>query len=144
MIAYLPHIDAALNGFATILLVIGYWLIRRRAINAHRNVMLATFAVSVLFLACYLTYHYFAGSKRFPATAPDFVRTFYFVVLLSHIVLAMAVPGLAITTIVFGLRGRWEAHKRWARWTFPIWLYVSITGVVVYVMLYHLYPPIPS
>ena len=136
----LPHINAALNGLATVLLVTGVSLIARGRETAHRRTMLACFAVSTVFLACYLVYHAQAGSKRFPtgAGAPaDWIRYFYYFVLLTHIVLAAAVPMLALITIYLGLKDRRVAHRRLARWTFPIWLYVSITGVVVYVMLYH-------
>jgi uncharacterized membrane protein YozB (DUF420 family) len=138
--AFLPHVNASLNLLATILLVVGYVLIRRRREVAHRRVMLSCFAVSTLFLASYVTYHAAAGSKPFTTEAPAAVRAFYFAVLISHIVLAAAVPVLAIWTIYLGWRDRRAAHRRLARWTFPIWLYVSVTGVIVYLMLYQLYP----
>lgn len=137
----LPHLNASLNGLAAILLVTGYLLIRQRRELAHRRVMLACFAVSVVFLASYLWYHAQVGSTRFPQSAPVAVRMFYLTVLFSHIVLAAAVPVLAVVTIGFGLLDRRIGHRRLARWTFPIWLYVSITGVVVYLMLYHFFPP---
>ncbi|MDP6445221.1 MAG: DUF420 domain-containing protein [Pirellulaceae bacterium] len=136
----LPHVNATLNGLAAALLIVGYLLIKSGRREAHKNTMLASFAVSVLFLICYLIYHALAGSKSFPADAPSSARYFYFFVLITHIVLAGAVPFLAIWTIVLGLRERWERHGRVARWTYPIWLYVSITGVVVYLMLYQLFP----
>jgi putative membrane protein len=136
----LPHVNASLNGLATVLLVIGYLYIRAGKVKTHRNVMLACFAVSVAFLACYLTYHIMlGGSRKFPQYPPPIIRYTYFVVLFSHIVLAALVPFLAITTIVLGLLDRRAAHRKLARWTFPIWLYVSITGVIVYVMLYQVY-----
>lgn len=141
LIHLLPHVNATLNATAAILLVVGYILIRRRQESAHRRVMLLSFAVSVVFLACYLIYHWQAGSTRFPTYPPRGIRIFYLSVLASHIVLAAAVPFLAMGTIVLGLKGRRAAHRRLARWTFPIWLYVSVTGVIVYAMLYHLYPP---
>lgn len=137
----LPHLNASLNGLAAILLVTGYLLIRQRRELAHRRVMLASFAVSVAFLASYLFYHAQVGSTRFPQYPPAVIRTFYLIVLFSHIVLAAAVPVLAVITIGFGLLDRRIAHRRLARWTLPIWLYVSITGVVVYLMLYHFFPP---
>ena len=137
----LPHVNASLNFVATALLVVGYVLIKRRREVAHRNVMLACFAVSVLFLISYLTYHYSAGHVKFPKYPPPAVRYTYFAVLMTHIPLAMTVPFLAIGTIYFGLKDSRNAHRRLARWTFPIWLYVSVTGVVVYLMLYQLYPP---
>ncbi len=141
MVHYLPHVNASLNTLATVLLLIGYAMIRQRREAAHRRVMLSCFVVSVAFLTSYLVYHYQAGSVRFPDYPPTWVRTTYRSILFSHIVLAALVPILAIITIYLGLRNRRKAHRRIARWTFPIWLYVSITGVVVYIMLYQLYPP---
>ena len=136
----LPHLNATLNGLATILLLLGYRLIRQGRELAHKRVMLGCFLISVLFLMSYLTYHYNAGSKHFPDTAPAVVRTAYFFVLITHVVLAAAVPLLAVATIYLGLADKRLAHRRVARWTFPIWLYVSITGVIVYLMLYQLAP----
>jgi len=138
---YLPHLNASLNALATLLLLVGFALIKQGRELGHRRAMLSCFGVSILFLISYLVYHAQAGSKHFPDYPPPGVRTFYFFILLTHIVLAAIVPLLAIATINLGLRDRRPAHRRLARWTFPIWLYVSVTGVVVYVMLYHLYPP---
>ena len=151
----LVHLNAALNALATILLVAGYVLIKRRRPQAHARVMLGAFVVSCFFLISYLAYHWMAGSVKF--THPGTVRYVYLALLASHVVLAAAVPFLAVTTIAFavmglGVRGASKLplevrlrflvrHRKLARWTFPIWLYVSITGVVVYVMLYHLWPP---
>lgn len=132
----LPAVNASLNALATLLLIVGYVLIKRRRELAHKATMLAAFCVSCLFLACYLVYHYHAGSKPFPGEGV--VRTGYLVMLASHIILAAAVPFLAVTTIWLGYADRRAAHRRLARWTFPIWLYVSITGVLIYVMLYRL------
>jgi uncharacterized membrane protein YozB (DUF420 family) len=145
----LPHINASLNAVATLLLVAGYVLIKLRRETAHKWTMLACFGVSVAFLACYLYYHLVVRggeSTKFPAYPPPAIRYGYYAILLSHIVLAATVPFLAIATIWSGLRAehRPEArarHRKWAWWTFPIWLYVSITGVVVYLMVYRLYPP---
>jgi uncharacterized membrane protein YozB (DUF420 family) len=139
----LPHINASLNALATLLLIVGYLQIKRRQEVAHKWTMLACFAVSVVFLACYLTYHFNieGGSKRFPSYPPSFVRYTYFAILASHVVLAAAVPFLAVATIWLGLADRRREHTKLAWWTFPIWLYVSITGVVVYLMLYQIYPP---
>ncbi len=137
---YLPHVNASLNAIATVLLVVGYRLIRLRRERAHKRVMLACFAVSVLFLVSYLVYHAQVGSVRFPDYPPTIVKYVYRTILFSHIILAALVPFLALATIVLGLRDRRVAHRRLARWTFPIWLYVSITGVIVYLMLYQLYP----
>jgi uncharacterized membrane protein YozB (DUF420 family) len=133
----LPAVNATLNGISAVLLAIGYVLIRRRRIQQHRRVMLAAFTVSCLFLVCYVIYHYNAGSKPFPGQGP--VRTVYFFILITHIVLAALVPPMAIVTLVRGLRERFDSHARLARWTLPIWLYVSVTGVIVYWMLYRLY-----
>lgn len=133
--------NASLNGVAGVLLVVGYVLIKQRKEAAHKWTMLSCFGVSALFLASYLTYHFLiGGQKSFSTDTPGVVRMFYFVVLISHIVLAAAVPFLAIATIYFGLKDRRAAHIRLAKWTFPIWLYVSVTGVIVYIMLYQMYP----
>jgi uncharacterized membrane protein YozB (DUF420 family) len=132
----LPALNATLNACAAVLLVIGYVLIRRRKIQAHRRVMLAAFSVSVAFLISYLVYHYNVGSVRFQKTGP--IRTVYLTILLTHTVLAAAVPFLAAISLFRGLTGRFEAHRRISRWTLPIWLYVSVTGVVVYWMLYRM------
>ncbi len=134
--ADLPHLNAALNTVAACLLVWGYVLIRRKKEVAHRRVMLTCFAVSIAFLTSYVVYHWQAGSRRFPAAAPPALRWTYLTILASHVVLAATVPFLALATIILGLCNRRVAHRRLARWTFPIWLYVSITGVMVYVMLY--------
>lgn len=133
----LPHVNASLNGLATVLLVVGYALIKQKRVEAHKRTMLACFAVSTGFLVCYLIYHALHGNQSF--TGQGSIRYFYYTILLSHIVLAATVPILAIGTIVLGLQGKFGAHRRLARWTFPIWLYVSVTGVVVYVMLYQIY-----
>jgi uncharacterized membrane protein YozB (DUF420 family) len=130
----LPAVNAGLNALSGILLLIGYVLIRRRQINRHRNVMIAAFATSVVFLTCYVVYHVQVGSVRFPRQG--FVRTLYYTILITHVTLAATVPVLAIITLSRGLRGRYDKHRRIARWTFPIWLYVSVTGVLVYVLLY--------
>jgi uncharacterized membrane protein YozB (DUF420 family) len=139
-----PHFNASLNALATALLVLGYALIRRRQERAHKWTMLACFAVSVVFLASYVTYHYqLEGvSKSFPSYPPPAVRAGYYAILISHVILAAAVPFLAAATIYTGLSDRRLAHRRLAKWTFPIWLYVSVTGVIVYLMLYQLYPPL--
>ena len=138
----LPHINASLNVMATLLLITGYVAIRRGREVAHKRTMLACFLVSVVFLACYLTYHANTTAvNRFPAYPPTAVRYTYYFILLTHIVLAGFVPLLAIVTIYLGLKDRRTTHRRVAHWTFPIWLYVSITGVAVYLTLYHFYRP---
>jgi putative membrane protein len=132
----LPAVNATLNAAAAVLLVWGWTLIRRRRIAQHRRVMIAAFCVSVLFLISYLVYHFEVGSVRFQRTGT--IRTVYLTILATHTVLAAIVPVLAVLTLIRGLRGRYDNHRRIARWTLPIWLYVSVTGVVVYWMLYRL------
>lgn len=132
----LPTVNALLNGAAAITLVIGWLLIRNGRHEAHRNAMITAVGLSTLFLASYLVYHYQVGSVRF--TGQGAVRTVYFAVLLTHTILAALVPFLVAITLVRALRERFDAHRRIARWTLPIWLYVSITGVIVYLMLYRL------
>jgi uncharacterized membrane protein YozB (DUF420 family) len=135
-VADLPALNATLNGICTILLVIGWTLIRRGRREPHRRVMLAAFATSTVFLVSYLVYHANAGSRPFTGTGA--IRVAYFVILITHIVLAAAVLPLALVTLAQGLRARFDRHRRIARWTLPIWLYVSVTGVIVYLMLYQL------
>ncbi|MSV30667.1 MAG: DUF420 domain-containing protein [Bryobacterales bacterium] len=130
----LPAVNATLNSTAAALLILGYALIRQGRREAHKRVMLAAFAVSTAFLVCYLVYHFQVGSVRYQKTGV--LRTVYLSILLTHTVLAAAVPPLAIITLSRGLGGRIEKHRNIARWTLPIWLYVSVTGVVVYWMLY--------
>ena len=130
----LPAVNASLNAVSGVLLVGGYTLMRLRRIDLHRKVMIAAFATSSLFLVCYLVYHAQVGSVPFPRHG--FVRSLYFTILITHVVLAATVPPLAIITMTRGLQGRYPQHRRIARWTFPIWMYVSVTGVLVYVLLY--------
>ena len=130
----LPAVNATLNGLSGILLAIGYILIRTRRIELHRKVMISAFITSSLFLVCYLVYHAQVGSVRF--TRQGFVRPLYYTILITHVTLAATVVPLAIITLTRGLKGRFVHHKRIARWTFPIWMYVSVTGVLVYVLLY--------
>ncbi len=132
----LPALNAALNATAAVLLVWGYTLIRRKRVGTHRRVMIAAFSVSVLFLISYLVYHAQVGSVRFQRTGA--IRSVYLGILLTHSVLAAVVPFLAVVTLSRALRARFDKHRKIARWTLPIWLYVSVTGVVVYWMLYHL------
>ena len=130
----LPAVNAALNALSGILLVAGYVLIRRRRIEQHRRVMIAAFIASSLFLISYIVYHAQVGSVRF--TRQGFVRPLYFTILITHVTLAAVVLPLAIVTLSRGLRARYVQHRVIARWTLPIWLYVSVTGVLVYVLLY--------
>ena len=137
----LPAVNATLNGIATILLVAGFVQIKRGNRETHKKLMLTAFATSILFLICYLVYHFAlhhytgSSSRKFPGTGT--VRTVYLGILLTHVVLAAVVPILALITIMKGLRQQWDSHKRVARITFPIWLYVSVTGVIIYFMVYH-------
>lgn len=131
-----PTLNASLNGLAACLLVLGYALIRQGRREAHRAVMLTAFGVSVLFLMSYLYYHF--NYPRTPFAGEGGIRTVYFAVLVSHTILAATVPFLAAATLWRGLTGRFPSHRAMARWTLPIWLYVSVTGVVVYWMLYRM------
>jgi uncharacterized membrane protein YozB (DUF420 family) len=137
MISLLPSINATLNALSAVLLVWGYLLIRRKRIDQHRRVMKTAFATSCLFLIFYLVYHAQVGSVPFHHEGTT-LRTTYLSILLTHTILAATVPVLAIITLRRGLAGRYDKHRKIARWTLPIWLYVSVTGVVVYVMLYHI------
>ena len=130
----LPAVNASLNALSGVLLLLGFTLIQRRRVELHRKVMIAAFATSSLFLICYVVYHAQVGSVPFPRQG--LVRPLYFTILITHVVLAATVPPLAIITLTRGLKGRYPQHRRIARWTFPIWLYVSVTGVLVYVLLY--------
>lgn len=135
-VADLPALNATLNGLSAALLSLGYRNIRRNNVGAHRACMVAAFAVSTLFLISYLTYHAQVGSKPFPGQG--WIRPVYYAVLVTHVTLAAAILPMAMVTIYRAWRGRFEAHRRLARWTLPVWLYVSITGVVIYLMLYRL------
>ena len=130
----LPAVNASLNAISGILLLAGYLLIRGRRIQQHRACMIAAFATSSLFLICYVVYHAQVGSVRF--TRQGFVRPLYYTILITHVTLAATVLPLAIVTLSRGLAARYSQHRRIARWTFPVWLYVSVTGVLVYVLLY--------
>ena len=130
----LPAINASLNALSTVFLASGYALVRARRIAQHRACMLAALTTSALFLVCYIVYHAQVGSVRF--TRQGVVRPVYFTILITHVTLAATVLPLALITAARGLKGRYPQHVRIARWTFPIWLYVSVTGVLVYVLLY--------
>jgi uncharacterized membrane protein YozB (DUF420 family) len=136
----MPTINALLNATSGILVTVGYLFIRRRRIEAHRACMIAAITCSCLFLISYLTYHvgFSRGVTRFAGTG--LVRIFYLGILLSHTVLAVVIVPLVVMTLRRALRGEFARHMRVARWTFPLWLYVSVTGVIVYLMLYHFYP----
>ncbi len=130
----LPLVNAILNGSCALLLAVGYVLIRNKQVRYHHRVMVAAFSTSCIFLVSYLIYHANVGSIRY--TGVGLMRTVYFVVLISHSILAALVPPLAIITLVRAFREHFDRHMRLARWTLPIWLYVSLTGVVIYLMLY--------
>ena len=136
--AILPHVNALLNATSGLLLVVGFYFIMRRRVRAHLTCMTAALAVSALFLVSYLVYHYNHGSTRF--TGQGAVRPLYFIILISHTVLAALIVPLIALTLRRAWRGEFGRHMRIARWTFPLWLYVSVTGVIVYLMLYQLYP----
>lgn len=135
-ISSLPHLNAALNATATVLLVTGWWLIKRRRIAAHKRCMIAAVITSAAFLTSYVVYHANAGSKPFEGTG--ILRAIYFAVLIPHVILAAAVLPPVLITFTRGLRRDDLRHRRIARWTLPVWLYVSVTGVIVYLMLYRL------
>ena len=134
----LPALNAALNGISALLLASGYLCIRRQRVTAHKVCMGSAFVTSTLFLISYLTYHYHVGSVPFGGRG--WIRAAYFTILISHTILAATIVPLALVTLSRALRGRFSKHVRVARWTLPLWLYVSVTGVVVYWMLYHLSP----
>ena len=131
-----PTINAFLNGLTAILLLVGYFLIRQGKRTLHKKVMLTAFTTSIVFLISYLYYHAHVGSVPFRGT--EIARPIYFTILVSHSILAAVIVPMAIVTLFRGLSSRFDKHKKLARWTLPIWLYVSVTGVAVYVMLYHL------
>jgi uncharacterized membrane protein YozB (DUF420 family) len=132
----LPALNATLNGTCAILLSIGWWLIRQGRVAQHRKVMIAAFCTSIAFLISYLAYHAQVGSVRFTRQGP--IRTVYFAILLTHTVLAAVIVPMVLVTLSRGLRRQDARHRAIARWTMPIWLYVSVTGVIVYLMLYQL------
>lgn len=136
MIEHLPTVNAILNSLSAVLLVLGYRQIKLGRRENHKRLMIATVSVSALFLASYLTYHWFHGSTRF--LGEGWIRPVYFIILISHTILAASVVPLVLITLRRGLKSDFLRHKRIARWTFPIWLYVSVTGVIVYLLLYHL------
>lgn len=137
-ISDLPTLNAILNSISAILLMTGYVFIKQKNRNAHRLCMVSAFVTSSLFLTSYLIYHFNVGSVKFQGQGA--VRTVYFAILLTHTVLAVVIVPLIFVTFARALKGSFSQHRKIARWTLPLWLYVSVTGVVVYLMLYHLYP----
>jgi uncharacterized membrane protein YozB (DUF420 family) len=137
--ADLPVVNASLNALSTVFLTVGYIFIKQQKRDAHRNCMIAAFITSALFLVCYLTYHFTTHLvTRFQT--PGWPRAVYLTILITHSILAPVVVPLVLMSLSRGLKQRWEAHKRIARWTWPIWMYVSVTGVIVYLMLYKWFP----
>jgi putative membrane protein len=134
----LPAVNAFLNGTSAILLTAGYVFIRKKKKEAHRNCMVAAFITSVLFLTCYLIYHYHTGRTEF--RDPQWFRPIYLVILISHTILAVAIVPLVLVTLHRAVKERFELHKKIARWTWPVWMYVSVTGVVIYLLLYQIFP----
>jgi len=140
MTSVLPHVTAALNALAGLLLLVGFILIKLRRKRAHRFVMTAAVSTSVLFLVAYLAHHFTAPVFVFPGQG--LVRPIYFAMLISHVALAVTVTPMVGLTVLRARRGDFAAHRALARWTFPVWLYVSVTGILVYLLLYHVYPPV--
>ena len=139
-ISFLPTLNAILNATSGILITAGFFFIRRRRVASHRACMIGAVTSSTLFLISYLVYHvgFKAGVTHFTGTG--WVRPIYFTILISHTILAVIIVPFVVVTLSRALRGRFIQHRKIARWTFPMWLYVSVTGVIVYLMLYHLYP----
>ena len=135
----LAPLNAILNTTATILLVAGFYFIKQKRVQAHRRCMIAAVLVSAAFLTSYLIFHYEVGDVRF--TGQGWVRPLYFAILIPHVILAVTILPLALTTLYFGLTSNFVKHRRIAKWTWPLWIYVSVTGVIVYLMLYQLYTP---
>lgn len=137
--ADLPAVNASLNGLSAIFLSFGFYFIRRQKITAHRNCMIGALSSSVLFLICYLTYHFTVKTlTRFHD--PEWFRPIYLIILLTHTVLAVVIVPMVLITVSRALRQRFDRHKKIARWTWPIWMYVSVTGVLIYLLLYQIFP----
>ena len=134
----LPLINACLNGLATLFLTLGFVFIKQGKQTAHRNCMVSAFITSAVFLTCYLIYHFSTGATRF--VDPAWFKPIYLVILFTHVVLAVVILPLIFMTFSRALKARYELHKKIARWTWPLWMYVSITGVVIYLLLYQIFP----
>jgi uncharacterized membrane protein YozB (DUF420 family) len=140
----LPAVNGSLNGLSAIFLSAGYYFIRRKQVTAHRNCMIAAFITSTAFLACYLTYHFYLayhlhrGPTRF--TDPAWFRPIYLILLGTHTLLAVVIVPMVLVTLSRALRRRYELHRKIARWTWPLWMYVSVTGVLIYFLLYQIFP----
>jgi uncharacterized membrane protein YozB (DUF420 family) len=138
----LPAVNATLNGLSALLLGTGFVFIKRKNVPAHRACMIAAFSTSVLFLICYLTYHALGGFTKFQN--PAWFRPWYLVLLATHTILAAAIVPLILMTLSRAIKQRFELHKKIARWTWPLWMYVSVTGVAVYLILYQIFPQIAT
>jgi len=140
----LPAVNACLNGISTILLAIGWVFIRRKNITAHRNCMISALCTSTAFLVCYLYYHYqmqrVQGSAHTKFLDPAWFRPVYLIILVTHLIGAIVIVPLVLVTVTHAVRQRFDRHKKIARWTWPIWMYVSVTGVVIYLLLYQIFP----
>lgn len=139
-ISDLPAVNASLNALSTVFLAFGYIFIKRKKQNAHRNCMIAAVITSAVFLFFYVLHKILVRGMHTPFGGEGIIRTFYYVMLISHILLAMAIVPLVLVTMSRALKERWEHHKKIARWTWPLWMYVSVTGVLVYLMLYQWFP----
>ena len=139
IIPYLPHFQALLNTAATLLLAFGYYFIRSTKRNLHRNCMATALVISSVFMVSYLTYHAHVGYM--PFAGQGMIRPFYFTLLASHVILAAVIVPLVFTTVLFAIKGDFNRHPRFARWTLPLWFYVSLSGVVIYLLGFHVYPP---
>ena len=139
IIPYLPHLQAVLNTLAAVLLARGYYFIRNKDRNAHQRCMVAALLVSTVFMISYLTYHAEVGYT--PFTGQGIIRPFYFTLLASHVILAAIIVPLVLTTAYFAIRGNFNKHPRIARWTLPLWFYVSVSGVIIYILGFHIYTP---
>ncbi|MCP4187626.1 MAG: DUF420 domain-containing protein [Gammaproteobacteria bacterium] len=139
VVPYLPHLQAALNISAATFLSAGYHFIRRRNHKAHRLCMMATFVISAVFIASYLTYHFQVGYS--PFLGQGIIRPMYFSLLTSHVILATVIIPMVVATIIFAIKGNLKRHPKIARWTLPLWLYVSVSGVLIYVLNFHIYTP---
>ncbi|MDH3632672.1 MAG: DUF420 domain-containing protein [Gammaproteobacteria bacterium] len=139
IIPYLPHFQALLNTTATLLLASGYYFIRNARRDLHRNCMATALVISSVFMVSYLTYHAHVGYM--PFAGQGIIRPFYFTLLASHVILAAVIVPLVLTTVYFAIKADFNRHPRLARWTLPLWLFVSVSGVVIYLLGFHVYPP---
>ena len=139
IIPYLPHFQAILNTSAALLLGVGYYFIRNQNRNAHRKCMIGALVISTVFMVSYLTYHARVG--YIPFAGEGIIRPFYFALLASHVILAAAIVPMVLVTVAYAIRGNFKKHPRIARWTLPFWFYVSVSGVLVYILGFHIYAP---